>query len=215
MKIKGFTLIELVVACVLLLLLATVATTTSYNFIQATVNLKAQSNSITNVRLLHIALANAKLNYATDLALVIAAGNQTNSTPQQIQQAGQAQQDITTWNSLAQQNNNPQLIHLLINPDPALPIPMAPLNPGSTSYLPTSRIVQVVGGNPVTTTPVTVQITDINSLLQAYQLTDTGTPTGNVVATISVGSVLDPTSGRRPMLPIIDWKGGTLQEIQY
>jgi prepilin-type N-terminal cleavage/methylation domain-containing protein len=208
MKTKGFTLIELVVACTLLLLLSTVSITTTYNFIDATANLKAQYNSIKNIKLLHTAVVNAKLNYATDLALiasgifVTAAGTQTTSTPQQITQAGQ---DITAWNSLAQQNNNPQLIYLLINPDPALPIPLVPLTSGSRSYLPTS--------NPAATTPI--QITDINSLLQAYQLTDTGTPTGNVIATISLGTILDRTSGMRPTLPIIDWKSGTLQEIQY
>jgi prepilin-type N-terminal cleavage/methylation domain-containing protein len=218
MKTKGFTLIELVVACVLLLLLSTVSITTTYNFIDATANLKAQYNSIKNIKLLHTAVVNAKLNYATDLALiasgtfVTASGTQTTSTPQQIAQTGQ---DITAWNSFAQQNNNPQLINLLINPDPALPIPLVPLTSGSRSYLPTSQTVQVVDGNPVTTTPVVVQITDINSLLQAYQLTDTGTPTGNVIATISVGTILDRTSGMRPTLPIVDWKGGTLQEIQY
>jgi prepilin-type N-terminal cleavage/methylation domain-containing protein len=218
MKTKGFTLIELVVACVLLLLLSTVSITTTYNFIDATANLKAQYNSIKNIKLLHTAVVNAKLNYATDLALiasgtfVTASGTQTTSTPQQIAQTGQ---DITAWNSFAQQNNNPQLINLLINPDPALPIPLVPLTSGSRSYLPTSQTVQVVGGNPVTTTPVVVQITNINSLLQAYQLTDTGTPTGNVIATISVGTILDRTSGMRPTLPIVDWKGGTLQEIQY
>jgi Tfp pilus assembly protein PilE len=217
MKTKGFTIVEIIVACTLLLLLATVATTSTYNFIQATANLKAQSISITNIRYLHTALVNAKLNYATDLALiasgtfVTASGTQT-STPQQITQA---KQDITAWNSLAQQNNNPALITLLITPDLGLPIPLAPLNSGSRSYLPTSNIVQVVSGIPPTANPVIVQITDINSLLQAYQLTDDGTPTGNPVATISIGTMLDPTTGMRPTLPIIDWKGGTLQQIQY
>jgi type II secretory pathway pseudopilin PulG len=217
MKTKGFTIVEIIVACTLLLLLATVATTSTYNFIQATANLKAQSISITNIRYLHTALVNAKLNYATDLALiasgtfVTASGTQT-STPQQITQA---KQDITAWNSLAQQNNNPALITLLITPDLGLPIPLAPLNSGSRSYLPTSNIVQVVSGIPPTANPVVVQITDINSLLQAYQLTDDGTPTGNPVATISIGTMLDPTTGMRPTLPIIDWKGGTLQQIQY
>jgi type II secretory pathway pseudopilin PulG len=224
MKTKGFTLIELVVACTLLILLSTVATTSTYNFVQATANLKAQSNSIHNIMLLHGVLANAKMNYATDLAFVLAAeqavlASDPTSTDAQ-NKITSIQTDIADWNSFAQQNNNRQLINLLINPDPALPIPHAPLNPGSRSYLPTSRIVPLntySNGNPVTT-PVLVQITDINSLLQAYQLTDDGTPTGNTVATISVGPILQVTSSGtviRPMLPIIDWKSGTPEEIQY
>ena len=46
--------------------------------------------------------------------------------------------------------------------------------------------------NPVATY-VLVQITDIDSLLRAYQLTDDGTPTDNIVATIEVGPMLDVT----------------------
>jgi hypothetical protein len=71
-----------------------------------------------------------------------------------------------------------------------------------------------LNGNPVTTY-VLVQIIDIDSLLRAYLLTDDGTPTGNIVATIEVGPVLDVTNSIRPTLPTIDWKAGTVQEIQY
>jgi type II secretory pathway pseudopilin PulG len=205
MKTKGFTLVELVVACTLLIMLSTIATTSTYNFVQATANLKAQYNNIQNIMALHSVLANAKMNYATDLAL------ESNKS--------EAQHEITyVWNLSAQQNNNWALINRLINPDPALTdLPLTPLNPSSRSYLPTSRNVPVttmINGNPVTNY-VLVQITDIDSLLKAYQLTDNGTPTGNVVATISVGPMLDVTSGTRPTLPIIDWKSGTPQEIQF
>lgn len=212
LKTKGFTLIELVVACTLLIMLSTIATTSTYNFVQATTNLKAQYINIQNIMALHSVLANAKMNYATDLAFEIAQG--TN--------ASKAQQAIQQWNISANQNNSPNLISWLINPSgtgsPSAGLPL-PLNPGSTSYLPTSRNVPVttyINGNPVTTY-VLVQITDINSLLQAYQLTDNGTPTGNIVATISVGPMLDVWSGAytRPTLPIIDWKSGTPQEIQF
>ena len=58
-------------------------------------------------------------------------------------------------------------------------------------------------------TYVLVQITDMDSLLKAYQLTDNGAPSGNIVATIAVGPIQDLTTGMRPTLPIIDWKGGT------
>jgi type II secretory pathway pseudopilin PulG len=194
-KTKGFTLVELVVAFTLLIILSTISTTSTYDFVHATANLKAQSNNIRDIMDLHSALINAKMNYATDLALEIAG----------VTNAVEAQVAIQNWNTSAQQNNSRDLIDQLINPDPKLAdLPRAPLNPGSRSYLPTS-----LNG---------VQITDIKSLLQAYQLTDNGTPTGNIVATISVGSMLEVTSSGtviRPMLPIIDWKSGTPQEIQY
>ena len=222
MKTKqGFTLIELVVACTLLIMLSTIATTSTYNFVQATANLKAQYINIQNIMALHSVLANAKMNYATDLAFEIAQGtNPING--QQTAQAQEAQHAVQQWNISANQNNSPILISWLINPSgtgsPSAGLQL-PLNPGGTSYLPTSRNVAVttyINGNPVTTY-VLVQITDINSLLQAYQLTDNGTPTGNIVATISVGPMLDVWSGAytRPTLPIIDWKSGTPQEIQF
>jgi type II secretory pathway pseudopilin PulG len=188
MKTKGFTLVELVVACTLLIMLSMIATTSTYNFVQATANLKAQYNSIQNIMSLHSALVQAKMHYATDLAL------ESNKV--------EAQDEIRRWNQLAQQNDSVDLIARLITPDPALTdLPLAPLNPPSRSYLPTSR-----NG---------VQITDMTSLLQAFQLTDNGTPTGNIVATIAVGTMLDVTSGMRPTLPIIDWRSGTSQEIQF
>jgi prepilin-type N-terminal cleavage/methylation domain-containing protein len=192
MKTKGFTLVELVVACTLLLMLSTIATTSTYNFVQATANLKAQYNNIQNIMALHSALVQAKMNYATDLAL----------ESSNITEGGEAKAEIQHWNLLAQQHANVDLIARLITPDPLLPdLPLAPLNPGSRSYFLTSR-----NG---------VQITDINSLLKAYQLTDTGTPIGNIVATIAVGPMLDLTSGMRPTPPIIDWRSGTPQEIQF
>lgn len=193
MKTKGFTLVELVVACTLLLMLSTIATTSTFNFVQATGNLKAQYNNIQNIMLLHKALVQAKMNYATDLAL---ASNEA---------------EIQHWNLLAQQNDSLDLIARLINPASTA------TNPSARSYLPTSRnvpVTTIINGNPVTNF-VTVQITDMDSLLRAYQLTDNGSPTGNIVATIAVGPVLDPTSGMRPTLPIIDWKSGTPQEIQF
>lgn len=192
MKNKGFTLVELVVACTLLLMLSTIATTSTYNFVQATANLKSQYNNIQNIMALHSALVQAKMNYATDLALQSGSGTEGQA----------AKNEIVHWNLLAQQHDNLDLIARLITPDPLLPdLPLAPLNPGSRSYLPTAR-----NG---------VQITDVNSLLKAYLLTDNGTTTGNVVATLAVGPMLDLTSGMRPTLPIIDWRSGTPQEIQF
>jgi prepilin-type N-terminal cleavage/methylation domain-containing protein len=191
MKNKGFTLIELVVACTLLLMLSTIATTSTYNFVQATANLKSQYNNIQNIMALHSALVQAKMNYATDLAVESSSATE----------GGEAKAEIDHWNLLAQELDSADLILRLITPDPLLPVPLAPLNPPSRSYLPTAR-----NG---------VQITDINSLLKAFQLTDNGTTTGSIVATIAVGPMLDLTSGMRPTLPIIDWRSGTPQEIQF
>jgi type II secretory pathway pseudopilin PulG len=209
MKTKGFTLVELVVACTLLIMLSTIATTSTYNFVQATANLKSQYNNIQNIMALHSVLVNAKMNYATDLA--VASNNPSNP----------AENAIQNWNNFARQNDSQDLINLLITPPAGFQpgLPLAPLNPASRSYLPTSRNVPVttmMNGNPVTSY-VLVQITDLDSLLKAYQLTDNGTPTGNIVATISLGTMLDVASASitRPTLPIIDWKSGTPQEIQF
>ena len=203
MKNKGFTLVELVVACTLLLILSTVATTSTYNFVQATANLKAEYINVQNVMALHSALVNAKMNYATDLAVL----SSTNS--------GGVKHAIQQWNGWAQQNDSLDMIDQLINPGLTAP-------PGG-SYLPPSRTVQVitnVNGIPQTSS-VVVPITDMNSLLEAYQLTNNGTPTGNIVATIGLGTMLDdsnPSSVIRPTLPIINfqnWINGTLQTVQF
>jgi prepilin-type N-terminal cleavage/methylation domain-containing protein len=195
MKTKGFTLIELVTACTLLLMLSTIATTSTFNFIQATANLKSQYKNIRSIMLLHDALVQAKMNYATDLAL-----ESNTADPKNVQEA---KEEIQRWNLLPQQNDSADLIARLISPDTNFTDPPLALSsvPPPKSYLPTS-----VNG---------VQITDMNSLLKAYQLTDTGTITGNIVATITVGSMLDLTTGMRPTLPIIDWNSGTPQEIQF
>ena len=177
---------------------------------------------------LHTALANAKMNYATDLAFqlasaqaAVAANANDTAAAARITSVNNA---ITLWNLLAQQNDSVSLIKTLINPDPdnSLGIPLAHLNPSSSSYLPASRNAQVTtydsNGNAATTT-VVVPITDMTSLLQAYQLTDNGMPSGNPVATISVGPILEVSSATgvytRPMLPVIDWKSGTTQEIEF
>jgi prepilin-type N-terminal cleavage/methylation domain-containing protein len=214
LKNRGFTLIELVVACTLLLMLSTIATTSTYNFVQATGNLKTQYNNIQNIMALHQALVQAKMNYATDLASALASAQ--SAIPPNTTQEAAIEQFKFNWNNMARQNDSQDLIGALINPPPGFPL--SPQNPASRSYLPTSRNVPVttmVGGNPVTTY-VLVQITDMTSLLKAYQLTDNGTPAGNIVATVSVGPILDLGPPLiRPTLPIIDWKSGTPQEIQF
>jgi type II secretory pathway pseudopilin PulG len=211
MKTKGFTLVELVVACTLLIMLSTIATTSTYNFVQATANLKAQNISIQNIMALHGVLVQAKMNYATDLALVASAANAASDTTK----AQGVEAEIQLWNGWAAQNESPLLIGRLITPGlTGLPL----VNPGG-SYLPTSRMVQVTTSinGKVQTNSVVVQITDLDSLLRAYELTDDGTPTGNIVATIGIGSMLDVSSAppTRPTLPIIDFKSGTPQWIRF
>src|SRR5580704_4756449 len=87
MRTKGFTLVELVVACTLLIMLSMIATTSTFNFVQATANLKAQYNNIQNIMLLHKALVQAKMNYATDLAL----------ESSNITEGGEAKAEIQHW----------------------------------------------------------------------------------------------------------------------
>jgi prepilin-type N-terminal cleavage/methylation domain-containing protein len=195
MKTKGFTLVELVVACTLLLMLSTIATTSTYNFVQATANLKAKYNTIQNIMALHSALVQAKMNYATDLAL-----ESNTAVASNIQEA---KVEIQHWNLLAQENDSMDLIARLISPDTNFTDP--PLAPSSVPP-PKSYLLTSLNG---------VQITDINSLLKAYELTDNGTPTGNIVATVTVGTMLDLTSGIRPMQPVVDWESGTPQWIQF
>jgi prepilin-type N-terminal cleavage/methylation domain-containing protein len=224
LKTGGFTLIELIVATTIMLMLTSMAATTAYNFIQAVAKLKTQYENLRyNIAVLYTDLAQAKMNYATDLTIQLSATPTPTPTPSPAPSptpspTPEAQLEIQHWNTLANQNQNPQLIARLINPDPKLPnLPLTPLTPGSTSYLPSSRTVQetiYVNGKPVINT-VTVQITDINSLLKAYLLTDNGTSTGNIVATITVGTMLDVQNQVRPTLPIIDWRSGTLQEIVF
>ena len=219
MKTKGFTLVELVVACTLLIMLSTIATTSSYNFVQATIDLKAKYIGLQNIMALHSALVKAQMNYATDLAVVASAASaDLAKNPGNVSDANTIQAvetEIQLWNGWAAQNESSLLIGRLLTPGLGV-LPLA--NPGSGSYLPRSRSVQVTTSTngKVQTTYVVVPITELDSLLRAYELTDDGTPTGNIVATISVGPMLDfgpPVT--RPTLPIIDWKSGTPQEIQF
>jgi type II secretory pathway pseudopilin PulG len=86
---KGFTLIELVVACTLLIILSTVATTTADNVLQAVKNLKAANQ----VWVLKFMLTQAQLQYA--------------AAPTTDQTA------VSSWNSLVSENASEQLIPLL------------------------------------------------------------------------------------------------------
>ena len=69
---NGFTLIELVVACTLLMILSTVATTTADNFIQAVNGLKATNQTLTyrnQVWILKFMLTQAQLACAANFNL--------------------------------------------------------------------------------------------------------------------------------------------------
>lgn len=92
MKTKqGFTLLELVVACTLLMLLSTMATTTANNFVQAIKQLRA-TNQVWSLK---FALAQAKLAYAN----AIATGKVPDSTVA-----------INHWNTLVGENDSADLI---------------------------------------------------------------------------------------------------------
>src|ERR1700751_2093620 len=148
MKTKqGFTLIELVVACTLLIMLSTIATTTTDNFIQAVKQLKT-ANQVWSLK---FTLAQAQLAYANAIAgnpVAISDWNnsvQTNATDTLIQTlapylrypSGYLIPNITTFASLLQAEqmydpnnnaNNPtiQLNPLATNPPPP-PLAIAPL----------------------------------------------------------------------------------------
>jgi prepilin-type N-terminal cleavage/methylation domain-containing protein len=190
MKTKGFTLIELVVACTLLVMLSTIATTSTYNFLQAVTSLKTQFQNVrNNIIPLYGLLTKAQLQYTTKLAFALAAPTDPTAV----------QNEIWDWNNKIDQNLSPALVTLLIN----------------NGLLPPTRSVQVTtynNGNPTVTT-VYVPITDLDSLLRAFQLTDDGTSTGTPVATITFGKMLDVKKNTSPTPLTIDWKPGTAQEI--
>jgi hypothetical protein len=94
------------------------------------------------------------------------------------------------------------------------------------SYLPPTNTVLVWrqdnNGNPVQNTE-SPPITDYESLLRAFLLTDNRTPdqtkkdgTPNaIVATLTLGRILDVANRISPSLPQIDWRRGTMQEILF
>jgi type II secretory pathway pseudopilin PulG len=101
-KKQGFTLLELVVACTLLIMLSTIATTTADNFIQAVKQLKITNQTLTyqtQVWSLKFTLAQAQLAYANELANELAKGGLTNPTA------------ISDWNqSVNDQSANDQSV---------------------------------------------------------------------------------------------------------
>ena len=142
MKTKGFTLVELVTACTLLLMLSTIATTSTFNFVQATANLKAQYNNIQSIMALHSVLVQAKMNYATDLAL--------SSNTSEAEAESTALESFGTTKRQRGPHSSPNKPGPDFNGSSA-----CSSNPSSRSYLPTSRNVPVttnINGNPVTTT---------------------------------------------------------------
>jgi type II secretory pathway pseudopilin PulG len=95
MKTKqGFTLIELVVACTLLIMLSTIATTTTENFIQTVGQLKA-TNQVWSLK---FTLAQAQLAYVNAIA------NGKVSDPNVA---------VTNWNNSVQANATDNLIQTL------------------------------------------------------------------------------------------------------
>jgi type II secretory pathway pseudopilin PulG len=216
-KTNGFTFVEVIVATTLVIILTSMATSTIYNVVHTLIDIKSQYLSIQYIVAVRTAVAQAKMNYATDLAIQLAAelAASPTSAPGSIPEA---QQEITRWNNWASQHDDFHLIDRLINPDPNLPnLPLNPRTPGNRSYLPPYNTVKVMtfynNGNPVYST-FTTAITDMDSLLKAFVLTNNGKPDGDIIATISVGPMLDLTTGTRPTLPTVDWKSGTLPEIQ-
>ena len=102
LKTKGFTLIELVVACTLLMILSTLATTSVDSLVQAFKNLQATNQTLTNTNqtltnngkiwTLKFMLARAQLAYAATITDPSAA---------------------TTWNTQVAQNETVDLIPVI------------------------------------------------------------------------------------------------------
>ena len=204
MKNKGFTFIEIMVATTLLLILSSMAATTAYNFIQTVNTYRGQFESLRDgISGLYGTVSLAKMTYEADLAF--AAANPSNPNAQE------AKNELIYWNSSANQNSPSNLINVLLNVTP---------NIKKASYLPSFNTVLVwrkdANGNPVQDTE-TPQITDYDSLLRAFLLTNTRTPdiTDPIVATLTLGRILDVANNISPTLPQIDWRRGTMQEILF
>jgi len=154
MKTKqGFTLIELVVACTLLLILSTVATTTADNFIQAVKQLQTTNQTLTyetQVWSLKFTLAQAELAYAN------AIGAASDSAA------------ISHWNTLVQENDSADLIPLLA---PYFQMP----NPPITDFPSLLQRVQMYDPNNAANNP-TIQLTTLTAS-STSPATVTGLPT--------------------------------------
>ena len=219
MKTKGFTLVELVVAVTLIVILTSMATTSIYDVVHTMINIRNINQNIENMIGVRTAVAQAKMDYATDLAITLAAEVAAAPSPTPSGFTPPAQAAIQQWNQLVSQNDDSALIALLITPvtpDPSSP--SFPLNrPAGSSYLPTSHTATVTNGSVIES--FTTPITNMDSLLRAFVLTDNGqpygNPIGNVIATVSVGPMLDLNAGVRPTLPVVAWKPGTLQMLQF
>jgi type II secretory pathway pseudopilin PulG len=218
MKTKAFTLIEMVVASTLLILLTSMATTTAYNFIQSVNTYRAQFESLRDsISGLYATVSLAKMTYEADLAFAIAnaqANLLTNpNDPNALAILNEAQKELNNWNSSANQTDPSNLIGVLLNPNPLIKT-----SPGS--YLPRFNTVHVwrqdSNGNPVQDTE-TPAIMDYDSLLRAFLLTNKRTPDASdpIVATLTVGRILDVANHISPSLPQIDWRRGTMQEILF
>jgi prepilin-type N-terminal cleavage/methylation domain-containing protein len=207
-KIKGFTFIEMIVATTLLVILTSMAATTAYNFIQSVTSFRAQFESLRDsISGLYSTVSLAKMTYEADLAFAVANGVNNPNDPN----AQEAQKELNNWNSPANQSNPANLINVLLNQTP---------NIKKSSYLPTSLLVQFWthdnNANAVQSSE-TVQITDYDSLLRAFLLTDKRTPdpSDTIVATLTLGRILDVANHISPTLPQIDWRRGTMQEILF
>jgi prepilin-type N-terminal cleavage/methylation domain-containing protein len=139
MKAKqGFTLIELVVACTLLMMLSTIATTTTDNFIQAVKQLKATNQTLTyrtQVWSLKFMLAQAQLAYANSVG-----GNQA---------------AIGIWNSSVQTNATDSLIQTL---GPFFRDPSGKLIPNITTF---ASLLQAEGMYDPNNVPI-IQLNQLN-----------------------------------------------------
>ena len=218
MKNKGFTFIEIIVATTLLLLLSELATTTAYHFMQAATNLKSQFENLRDgINGLYATVSLAKITYEADSNFAIALGLNNNPINDPNVQAAynEARKELDYWNSSAGQSNPANLINVLLNPNPLIK-----KSPGG--YLPAFNTVQVWrndNGNMVLDTE-TPSITDYNSLLRAFLLTDKRTPDATdpiVAALTTLGMILDVGSKPQisPTLPQIVWRRGTTQQILF
>jgi prepilin-type N-terminal cleavage/methylation domain-containing protein len=130
MKTKGFTLIELVVACTVLLILSTLATTSVDNLVQAFKDLQATNQTVTyrnQVWTLKFMLTQAQLTYAATI-----------TDPTAV---------VSVWNTKVTENDSVDLIPQL---GPSFPIP------GITNYTSLLQVEKMY--DPTGATNPTIQL---------------------------------------------------------
>jgi type II secretory pathway pseudopilin PulG len=195
---QGFTLIELVVACTLLIMLSTIATTTTDNFIQAVKQLKATNQMLTyqtQVWSLKFTLAQAQLAYANELAKEIVAGGLTD--PNAISNWNQSVNDQSANDQSVRDRANDSLIQTLAS---YLRDSSGNLMPNITTFASLLRVEGMYDPNNAVNNPI-IQLNPLTTIPPP--------PTPPAIAPLPKAPTVSQ-QGNSLYLPAVTWQGITL-----